>query len=543
MNLLSPKYLLFTCILITSACNKQTEVTPDNGSSGPETLLTTAVANTTGTVQTVNITATGATAIVNGTSASISIPAGAMAAGAKLSLQATNDPLDNEGAGFTIEGSWTKPITISYRYNPDEQGTYNVGVQLGSAWVRALNPKYDVAKGIMTVRLSANTTTSGAKQNAKVAAKKYSLVFAKDFYLKPESQSVEIGKSVTFTAYTKQGFIPVKYNNEIYDTEAALNFVKLNDKLIAELDAEDAIAAFNKKYPEEADLVPLSRDKKPTDDDEVVPLPVFAKEYQFSNKKTGFNRNWNISGVGTISNEGKYTAPNEESAKGNAVDVQFTSTHTKTNRSIVAKGKVYINDGVERYMGTFNFTTLYEENDPSLAYPTKKITTLTKEVGKLTIKKEPNGDYVIDMTKPKEASIEFYSLTKDHTASTGSYDRRSYTLTTPTSANWGAYDATRRTLIFEKNNTYQIRFSIPTSGGKLSQIFQTDKGENKETVDYSSNTYFSTSKTAGNDNIKIDELDRLAGEKTWTNEIKETSSGKVIAVTTNTAKWSFLKVK
>lgn len=535
--------IIFSAILL--CCKPQVDITPQI------LLETTNAASSTGSAIVKVMGTAGGSLNIPTAGAIITVPAGAMDANATLSVTPTKDALDDTGEGLRISGSWTKPISVEFRINDPELGNYRLYAKMPNGlWVSSNKTK--VIGNTVTVRLGPNSGTS--IKNGKIKAKQYDLAFAKDFYLKPNGANLDLGQTETFTAYTNAGVVPYKYKG----SDGKTHYVLDDDEPLAPLapysksyydDEIVPLAPYTNKYVDDDDIVPLARNTSIKDDDEIAPLAIRIEGYVLKNTKAGFTRKWETgTDVGKIDQNGKFTAVTDPAAKGRSTKVIFTSINDKTKQTIVASATVSIKDGIARYAGTFNFESIYELNDPSPAYPTNTMTIIERETGKVNLKaivNEPDR-YVMDLSKDNEASLTFYSLNSNRVASTGKNETQNRTLTTPTSAEWGKYDINSivNPLIFNSDNTYRMRIQIPTAKGRYNTTIKYENGSTStNSVDLTHIIKFSTSQTFNNDNIKNTDPDLLKGEKTWKSEQKDASSGKVIGITTSTAKWEFKKVQ
>jgi hypothetical protein len=345
--------ILFT--IVTFACNKNSEIGPSTKielfNNTSNSLIGSSITKVIGVAGgSINLPSAGANVIV---------PAGAMADGASITVQAISDVLDNEGQGIQITGDWSKPITLEFAYGPDETSPENKMIAYKTPkgnWITSRKVKVNYDKSTYAIRLG-QTNSTNAKLNAlKTTAKTYSFAASNDFYIKPNQSKVNAGESVSFTAYARQGdtdgyWRKRKDGTFVYDDGELVPLTKPADTQNAKIDDDD-------------ELVPLIQTPKTTtpgnDDDELVPLTAVIKEAPFTNKKEGFTRSWSIEGVGSIGESGnigaKYTAPNDPSVKGKLVKVKFTSKNNKTGQPIEATAKVTINDGLTRYIGNITMT-------------------------------------------------------------------------------------------------------------------------------------------------------------------------------------------
>lgn len=425
--------LVIGIILITFSC-KITE-----GDVLPKIeLASTTSAAPTGSSVTKVIGTTGGTLDLPVAGLKVTVPAGAMAAGAILSLTPIKDVLDNEGTGTRISGAWTKPISLEIQISDTDIANYRLYAKMPNGlWVGAISPK--VSGNKMLVRLGPNAGTN--IKNGKVAAKEYDLAYAKDFYIKPDQAALELGKSQQFTAYAKAGKVPSKYKGSDGKWHSAL------DEDVVPLakgtwDDDEVVPLAPSSSTADDDVVPLAPSKS-LDDDEVVPLAVHVKEYAFISKKKGFNRSWTLSQpLGSVSSTGKYTAPSDESSRGKSTKVIFTSTNTKTGQKVTMESIVFINDGLQRYKGTLRIKSvkLFKSTGNSVRTTTEELKgdiTLVNSVGvpwsfkheanpKSTIKttvenyNEVTNDgrvsitFIGDNSKPSDGGLFYLKFSKDY---------------------------------------------------------------------------------------------------------------------------------
>jgi hypothetical protein len=332
----SLKYLFwFSAFVISYACKQP------NVEANPKVQLTkTEAPQTTGNTVSKVIGAAGGVLELPAAAAKVTVPVGAMAAGASLSLTPTNNMLDaSQGSGIRVTGLWTKPITLEIQIPDPDIANYRLYAHMPNGlWVGAISPK--VNGGKLAVRLGPNAGES--VKNGRVYVKPTDLVYFKDFYLKPNTTNIEVGKSVQFTAYARVGKMSKK--------------AALDDKVDPNSLTDDDLAPIPNLPTDADDLVPLTPLPNIADDD-LASLPVIVKEYAFNDKKEGFTRKWTLSEpIGSISETGKYTAPKDDKYKGKKVNVTFTSTNNKTKKSISVPGVIFINDGLRRYSGTIKIT-------------------------------------------------------------------------------------------------------------------------------------------------------------------------------------------
>jgi hypothetical protein len=305
-------------------------------------------------------------------SASAKVSAAAGALSTALSIQASADPIDNEGQGITINGDWTKPITVEFALPPGvtDPENYKIMLRLNNGfWVSCRKPKVNLATNSVIVRIAPSIKPKAAS-NARPMASKYSLAFAKTFFMKPDKGTIKVGESIKFTPYAREGFVPRKFLGKIYESDAELQAA------VTESDISDPLIGLNSTDDDEVQV------PKADDPDEIEPLPIVMKEFPFGNSKTGFTRTWTAKSIGTVKADGSsgatYTAPKDDAAKGKTVKVIFSSTNDKTKKNATAEATVRIEDGLSRYAGTITITDTREFLNSD--YTTTDIRKLTAKV-------------------------------------------------------------------------------------------------------------------------------------------------------------------
>jgi hypothetical protein len=322
----------------------------------------------TGSISTLALSG-GSVAIVSA-GAKVSASAGALST--PLSVQASADPIDNEGQGITISGDWTKPITVEFAIpaGVTDPENYKIMLRLNNGfWISCRKPKVNLSNNTVTVRIAPSIKLKAAS-NARPMANKFSLAFAKTFFMKPDKGTIKVGESIKFIPYAREGFVPRKFLGKIYESDAELQAA------VTESDISDPLIGLNNA---DDDVVQVP---KADDPDETEPLPIVMKEFPFGNSKTSFTRTWTAKSIGTVKADGSagatYTAPKDEAAKGKTVKVIFSSTNDKTKRNAMAEATVRIEDGLTRYTGTVTITDTREFINSN--YTTTDIRKLTSKV-------------------------------------------------------------------------------------------------------------------------------------------------------------------
>ena len=148
--------------------------------------------------------------------------------------------------------------------------------------------------------------------------------------MKPDTASVKLGESVSFTAYAKEA----RTRGE----------TKLSPD---DLDLLDRVYVLKTKVSD------LSFE---VFEDFAYPLTTVVKEYPFTNTKEGYNRVWTTSGPGSIApsgaTSGKFTAPTDPAATGKTATVTFISTRNGTSDIARASASVNIEGDGAMYKGT-----------------------------------------------------------------------------------------------------------------------------------------------------------------------------------------------
>lgn len=536
--------LVIGIILITFSC-KITE-----GDVLPKIeLASTTSAAPTGSSVTKVIGTTGGTLDLPIAGLKVTVPAGAMAAGAILSLTPIKDVLDNEGTGTRISGAWTKPISIEIQISDTDIANYRLYAKMPNGlWVGAISPK--VSGNKMLVRLGPNAGTN--IKNGKVAAKEYDLAYAKDFYIKPDQAALELGKSQQFTAYAKAGKVPSKYKGSDGKWHSAL------DEDVVPLakgtwDDDEVVPLAPSSSTADDDVVPLAPSKS-LDDDEVVPLAVHVKEYAFGSKKQGYNRVWALSEqLGSVNSKGKYTAPTDVSSKGKSTRVTFSSTNSTTGQKVEMFATININDGLSRYVGTYTHQSEYVVERSSPNYPIQKEKLITVEEGKLTLVQiiDDNGNlsanYGADLSKENEITVVSYSYSKYHQNSLGKTDTRNHIIGSLPSIklkeiNWTNKD--KRLLSFFSNggkNKYRLKANgLPTFGGSYSYEHTDEYGNTSKGSQKYEPATIGNNALNDNESIVYEDDRVLSGSNTYKHTAIQ--NGEVLHITTHTVKWDFKKM-
>jgi hypothetical protein len=385
--------IIFT--ILTFACNKNSDIGPSTKielfNNTSNTLIGSPITKVIGVAGgNINLQSAGANVIV---------PAGAMAAGAAITVQAISDVLDNEGQGIQISGDWTKPIWLEFSYPLGERNPENNLIAFKTstgAWIASQKVKVDKAKGTIAIRLGQTTNAKARQANAKTTAGTYSFAASHEFFLKPDQASINIGESVSFTAFAKAGdtdgyWIKKKDGTYFYDDGELASLTKL------------ASESTTNNNPDDDDylvpLTPISKTNVKDADDELVPLTKVIKEAAFTNKKPGFTRSWILmEGPGTLNPTGnigaKYTAPNDASAKGKIARVTFFSKNDKTKQDLEASATIRIKDGLKRYSGTLSTTIKADYSNTQ-----EKIMKSYNYEAKVTFITNGDGNYKVENDK------------------------------------------------------------------------------------------------------------------------------------------------
>jgi hypothetical protein len=324
------RFLIATFTLTLISCGGN-EPVPTPTPAAPLEVAKTAVGTLIGTPVTQAIGSSGGNATVVSAGAKIVVPAGALPDGSSITVQAVSNTLVGAGQGVRLSGSdWTQPITLQFSYpasitDPENQ---MIAVQNpDGSWVSSNSVKIDAVNRTISIRLapdpSSFLTKTGLKMTGlKPAASTNSrdIIWTQKFFLKPDTASVKLGESVSFTAYAKQA----RNRGE----------AKLSPDQLDLLDRYYFFKSESEKLLFEGD------------DDYLNPLSTVVKEYPFTNTKEGYNRVWSTTGPGSIvpsgATSGKFTAPTDPSAKGKTATVTFVSTNTKTGDIARASASVNI---------------------------------------------------------------------------------------------------------------------------------------------------------------------------------------------------------
>jgi hypothetical protein len=527
--------VLLMTLLITASCQKDEEsIAP----SKIETISTNQVGATIGSAISTTITASGGTASLLGLGAKVIVPAGAMTTGSKLIIQEISNVVNTKEKAMRITGDWTKNITVEYQAPDNEPDSYNVFVGfLNGVWGGPRNPK--VSGKTLSVRLGPNSGPT--IKNGKVSANKpYDLVFAKVFTVKPDIATLDLGKSQQFTAYAKEGFIPRKgiVVGKIYTDEAEwLADLKENTAANIRIADDD-----NEPAGDDDDVVPLKpiipTPSKDDDDEPVVPLRYLAKAYPFANSKAGFKRTWTVTGVGAVSNSGKYTAPKEETAKGKTAKITFTSINETTKAIVSSDAIVYIKDGLGRYRGTATTTESFDYTD--IVTGTKRIRKLSYSFSFVLVANPADeNEFRVDPAQSTAVKTEHttHVISKNATVAENGTNLISSGISN---------GKTRGTLNFKPNSKqYELSISFDVEGEYLEQwqvLSPTSTTPNKRESEKRgplSNTYGFTISPISSQAPKYSDINQLSGS--LTRSIPDTSDEPKI--TTIITTWQLSKVE
>jgi hypothetical protein len=404
--------------------------------------------------------------------ANVIVPAGAMADGASITVQAISDVLDNEGQGIQITGDWSKPIWLEFSYSVGERNPENNMIAFktnNGSWIASQKVKVDKAKGIIAIRLGQTSGTNAKTVGAKTMAGTYSFAASHEFFLKPDQAAINIGESVTFTAFAKAGdtdgyWIKKKNGTYFYEDGDLTPLTKL------------ASESTSNNNPDDDDyLVPLV--KTPNKyvaeaDDELVPLVKVTSDAAFTNKKTGFTRSWILmEGPGTLNPTGnigaKYTAPNDASAKGKIARVTFFSKNDKTKQDLEASATIRIKDGLTRYIGTISTTITADYADTQ-----EKVMKSHRYEAIVTFVTDRDNIYIIEADKIKAQLNEYTYI---YEAKSGNHYSKSNII-----GPVGAGDLKEKGfgyMHFNKNNTYDFSGAWYVKGAKILNIETIDFGK------------------------------------------------------------------
>jgi hypothetical protein len=350
-------FFALTFLLALISCGGGS-TTPTPTPAAPLEVAKAAVGTLIGTPVTQAIGSSGGNASVVSASAKIVVPAGAMTDGSSISVQAISNTLAGSGQGIRLSGSdWTQPITVQFSYpasitDPENQ---MIAVQNpDGSWVSSNRVKVDAVNRTISIRLAPDPSSllikglnaSGLKAAASTSSR--DIIWTKKFFLKPDTASVKLGESVSFTAYAKEA----------------------RNRGEAKLSADD-LDLLDRVYVLKAQVDKLFYE---VDDDFLQPLTIVVKEFPFTNNKAGYNRTWTTSGPGNIvpsgATSGKFTAPTDPSAKGKTATVTFVSTNTKTGDIARASASVNIESDTATYKGTLTVKKFHDITEGNPSFPT-----------------------------------------------------------------------------------------------------------------------------------------------------------------------------
>lgn len=337
-------YLTLLLATALMSCGGGT-TTPTPTPAAPLEVAKTAVGTLIGSPVTQAIGSSGGNASVISAGAKIIVPAGAMPDGSSISVQAISNTLVGSGQGIRLSGSdWTQPITVQFSYpasitDPENQ---MIAVQNpDGSWVSSNRVKVDAVNRTISMRLAPDASsilTKGLNSSslnssaltATASTSSRDILWTKKFFLKPDTASVKLGESVSFTAYAKEA----RTRGE----------TKLSPD---DLDLLDRVYVLKTKVSD------LSFE---VFEDFAYPLTTVVKDYPFTNTKEGYNRAWTTTGPGSIAPSGaisgKFTAPTDPSAKGKTATVTFISTRNGTSNIARASANVNIEGNGTMYKGT-----------------------------------------------------------------------------------------------------------------------------------------------------------------------------------------------
>jgi hypothetical protein len=392
----------FFLTLISCGGNEATP-TPTPTPAVPLEVAKTAVGTLIGSPVTQAIGASGGSATVVSAGAKIIVPAGAMTDGSSIIVQAISNTLVGSGQGIRLSGSdWTQPITLQFSYPASISDPENQMIAVQNpdgSWVSSNSVKVDSVNRTISIRLAPDPSslltktglnTTGLKPAATTNSR--DIIWTQKFFLKPDTASVKLGESVSFTAYAKEA----RNRGE----------AKLSPD---ELDLLDRI------YVLQAQIDKLRYE---VEDDFLQPMTIVVKEFSFTNTKEGYNRTWTVTaGPGSIvpsgATSGKFTAPTDPSAKSKTATVTFMSTNTKTSAIARASASIKIegDEPLARYEGWIEGEYNLIEGASSL-----RMTFSGKIVFRLRQPAEAqNPIYDVDLAS---SNLTIYSFTNTSTIST-----------------------------------------------------------------------------------------------------------------------------
>jgi hypothetical protein len=401
-----------------------------------------------GSAQTLSITATGGSDEVLSAGAKIVVPAGAMPDGSSLTMQAIDDSVHGSGQGLRLTGdAWSQPITVQFSYPTDLAAPENFSIAVripNGVWIVSPKVNVDAINHTISARispLSPSLTKAYSRSVQLKGSKLYpmDIIKVERFYLKPSVSPLQIGKTLTFTAYA---------NVAIYSNSQS---------------AQSSLIRQTATDPDDEELVPLSKVAatalpvtKPIDDsDEIVPLTI-VKPYPFTNSKPGFTRNWSLSGakLGSIVASGAtnaiYTAPKDSSAVGKVDIAVFTSINdANPSKKVRIIGSILLRDEKKKLSGTVTFKSTY-----------------TYAKGGVQVRE---GTGTFDFGTVRTDGVPVYSYANSKTTSNASFTRGTRTCNAPEITNEGGNESA--ILIFnETAKTYTLWFPISGLGSMICNV-------------------------------------------------------------------------
>jgi hypothetical protein len=436
------QFLTTTFLLVLISCGGNASTpTP----TAPLEVAKTAVGTLIGTPVTQSIGSSGGNATVVSAGAKILVPTGAMPDGSSITVQAISNTLIGSGQGVRLSGSdWTQPITVQFSYpasitDPENQ---MIAVQNpDGSWVSSNRVKVDAANRTISIRLAPDPSSILTKGlNVAASTSSRDIIWTQKFFLKPNTASVKLGESVSFTAYAKEA----------------------RNRGEAKLSADD-LDLLDRVYVLKTQVDKLFSE---VDDDFLYPMTVVVKEYPFTNSKAGFNRVWTTSGPGSIvpsgATSGKFTAPTDPSAKSKTATVTFTSTNTKTGDMARASASVNIEGDGATYKGTLTVKQFHDITTGPINGQTirKYLATIT---GNMVWEIESNNTtHPIFKGNPAKSS----TICDDYTVSTDMYsgsERHSKTELVSADGSDGITDpGLVRVYLDKSKNTYELSGELST---------------------------------------------------------------------------------
>lgn len=329
------KLLLIVSLLTTAlvACLKPEDKPPVVDPLIDETPIKSAFGTPVGSAVTQTIDATGGTFSEVTTGVTVKAFAGTVDSSAQVKVQPiTNTLPDGIGMGVEISSNQPlkKPLIVRFSYSASQPDPNSLRLALQAddgSWFSLAPVRIDLVNKTVSAALpdSLPVTTKGSSRVRPMEGPKITWRVVKylAFYMKPESATVKVGKSVVFVPYAR-----VEKEAKCEDGPA-LPPSAIDDDLLKCLNPNNVV-----------------------------------KEYPFTNSKAGFNRAWSVNGVvGGDSTNGKikptasvgatYTAP-EKAPTPSTVTVSFETTDTQTNQKLVILANVKVVGADYKVVGDFS---------------------------------------------------------------------------------------------------------------------------------------------------------------------------------------------